>query len=91
MKKNLKLNALAAKVLSETEMNEVRGGAAGDPCVCGCKYASSGGSSTNANGGANNAGGLYSSGGGTHFENSVMCSDKVSIVELPTKELIPII
>jgi len=56
MKKNLKLNALAAKTLSDTEMNEVKGG--GRYCSCGCQYASSGGSSISANCDANYAGGI---------------------------------
>jgi natural product precursor len=55
MKKNFKLNALAAKTLSETEMNKVRGG--GRSCSCGCQYANSGGSSTSNNCSANYEGG----------------------------------
>jgi natural product precursor len=57
MKKNFKLSALAAKTLSETEMNKVRGGKC---CGCMCAYAGSGGSSTSANGNANSSRGIHS-------------------------------
>ena len=56
--KNLKLNALASKNLSKVEMNQLTGGHG--CCSCACAYASSGGSSTNANGSANQKGNLHS-------------------------------
>jgi natural product precursor len=68
MNKKLKLNALAAKALSETELNEVRGG--GRSCSCGCQYASAGGSSISANCDANYAGGS----GGLKATAEVQCS-----------------
>jgi natural product precursor len=52
MKKNLKLNVLAAKALSDTEMNQVRGGDI-KCCSCGCQYAGQGGSGTHTNKNAN--------------------------------------
>ncbi|MGQ1911716.1 TIGR04149 family rSAM-modified RiPP [Marinifilum sp. RC60d5] len=56
--KTLKLSKLENSVkLSEKQMSKMHGGAS---CTCGCFYADSGGSSTNANGNANAAGGLYS-------------------------------
>lgn len=39
--KNLKLNSLASKRLSETQMNGIKGGDCS--CGCGCLYANSGG------------------------------------------------
>lgn len=54
--KKLKLNSLASKSLSETQMNEVKGGRA---CGCGCAYANSGGSSIDANCSANYSGGAH--------------------------------
>jgi len=59
--KNLKLNALASESLSKVEMNQVQGGI--DCCICGCAYATSGGSSTEGNGGANRKTGQYSTKG----------------------------
>lgn len=56
--KNLKLNSLASKSLSETQMNEIKGGDCS--CGCGCLYANSGGSSTNSNANANRSGGYFS-------------------------------
>jgi natural product precursor len=58
--KNLKLNALAAKSLSEVEMNQVKGGGSATyvrKCGCACAYANQQGSSTNANCNANYEGG----------------------------------
>ena len=72
--KNLKLNRLAENKLSEKEMESINGGAMyyyrNDPecrcqylvCACGCQYANSGGSSTNANGNANYKGGIIPNG-----------------------------
>jgi natural product precursor len=60
MKTNLKLNALAAKSLSEVEMNQVKGGRSVTVlvryCGCACAYVNQG-SSTNANCNANYGGG----------------------------------
>lgn len=49
---------MAVKALSEIEMSAVKGG--DHCCGCGCQYANSGGSSSNANGAANQKGGLAS-------------------------------
>lgn len=54
--KSLKGNFSEAEVLNEKEMAAVQGGM----CVCGCKYANNGGSSTDANGRANSNGNLRS-------------------------------
>lgn len=56
--KSLKINFSEAEVLNEKEMAAVQGGY----CVCGCKYANNGGSSTDANGRANSNGNLRTEG-----------------------------
>ncbi|GHV34145.1 hypothetical protein FACS1894178_1080 [Bacteroidia bacterium] len=58
--KNLKLNKLEERNLSEKQMNNIKGG---EPhkCGCGCCYANSGGSSVCANGKANAQGGIWTS------------------------------
>lgn len=57
----LKLNNLSKSVLNNREMKEVKGGAAGDTCQCGCCYEGEpGGSSTSANAAANAKTGLES-------------------------------
>jgi len=57
--KKLKLNVLSEGNLSKLEMNQVKGGSLWC-CECGCKYASSGGSSTSDNCNANYGGGKSS-------------------------------
>lgn len=52
--KSLKGNFSEAEVLNEKEMAAIQGGM----CVCGCRYANNGGSSTDANGRANSKGNL---------------------------------
>ena len=63
---SLKLHQMASENLSNREMKEIRGGEAVS-CYCGCRYAGSGGSSTNDNCNANYrggaSGGLNSPGG----------------------------
>ena len=58
---SLKLHQMASEILSNREMKEIRGGY-GD-CYCGCRYAGSGGSSTEANCQANFEGRLTTAGG----------------------------
>jgi natural product precursor len=58
--KNLKLNQIAERDLSEKQMNAIKGGT-GDCCGCACAHANSGGSSEVSNGNANKAGRLNSS------------------------------
>ncbi|GHV34153.1 hypothetical protein FACS1894178_1100 [Bacteroidia bacterium] len=58
--KNLKLNKLEERNLSEKQMNHIKGGSPGDCCGCGCAYENQGGASVAANGNANQAGGLNS-------------------------------
>lgn len=53
----IKLNNLAKNNLDNREMKELKGG---NVCGCGCCYAGSGGSSTEANGSANNKSNYYS-------------------------------
>jgi natural product precursor len=65
--KNLKLNKLEERNLSERQMRKIEAGRCtwtegiwdmAATCACGCAYANSGGSSTAANGQANRARGL---------------------------------
>ncbi|GHV34138.1 hypothetical protein FACS1894178_1050 [Bacteroidia bacterium] len=60
--KNLKLNKLEERNLSEKQMNHIKGGGVGDPCGCGCCYADSGGSSVADNAWSNSQSGLVSGG-----------------------------
>jgi natural product precursor len=59
--KNLKLNKLSARNLTDRQMDKIKGG---DPCVlvrtctCGCQYANSGGSSVSDNCSTNSSSGL---------------------------------
>lgn len=48
--KRIKLTTKESEILSEKEMNSVKGGVS---CACSCYYAESGGSSIDANGDAN--------------------------------------
>lgn len=58
----LKLNQLVQSDLEKKEMSSILGGS--NCCVCGCKHAQNGGSSTADNGNANNAADKYSPNGG---------------------------
>lgn len=57
--KSIKINHIESTHLSETEMAHLKGGAS---CGCSCRYADSGGSSTDDNKNANAANGWHSPG-----------------------------
>ncbi|MEG2514221.1 MAG: TIGR04149 family rSAM-modified RiPP [Bacteroidaceae bacterium] len=68
--KSLKLNQIENSRLAKNEMKHIMGGrytmivgncVVSYTCSCGCQYANSGGSSTDANKSANRSGGLRSS------------------------------
>lgn len=61
--KKIKLNDINLPNLKDNELSTIKGGQTTSRlCACACKYANSGGSSTNANGNANQANKLCSPG-----------------------------
>lgn len=79
--KNMKLTTINGSALTEQEMSNIRGGKTmvSTHCSCACRYASSGGSSTSANGNANSARGLSSPG--------TKCLDDMSLEEMSNIDL----
>lgn len=73
--KTLKANRIEKEILSNKEMNQIRGGE--DFCGCGCLYEGKGGSSTSDNASANSITGAKSP--GEVYKEIIILIDEVTI------------